>query len=794
MTLTIDNLDGLGPIDYTAAIAADLPFKIERTINQPSVCSGTLDLSTQILSTQIVPARRGRVVATAANGTVLFTGYLAIEPTGIYAGVSSTGPVYRYAISAVSDEWLLDKQTPTLLALSLASSAGAAFSAFTQRVAPGLLSTSGVTNARAVGVLETTGTAPWSKSAGELAAAAYSAYRAVSGTLTMQSAATVTHSLNFDSAFDTGGGSLTVAALKTSSVKELANDVTLTGELEPAAYIAETFLGDGTTTTFQLTDIPFRPGSAASRNLLTDPFNQSVIDTQIWAITDPGSHLSLTAAGLTMNGGNGSDGQTTLTALDFIEIGGSLLIEASSVTLTGASQGVLCGLYNGPVLIGNCLAGYSITQSGGVPSITPLVNGVEAGTTFPIEPGHTYTLRIRLNCPEVQRVRQTFYAMPPSVGEAGVVESFGGGAVAAPLIAVFDLIDLGAASNTPATVLYDGATALIASAPASCLFAAVDCVQIFGSIGAITLTQTGSAWITSTLPSGTKQTRLIGIAGQGVDCKLSSTGLVTFFAGRTPVLGELVTVTYRNHQRAVARLEDAASVASETSTGIPGTARWLGKVLKPPARTSADCESAALAILSFSTSRAAALSGTCEAINPQQQADIWPGDALALTEAGTSTNVIARKVEIEPASSFPEALTYRITFANDWAEGLGLTLSEAIAADAILPLTATTTTALAAGTTLPNLQQLQLVSATTTALQIDAGLTPPAGGGFEVRRRDNNFGPNIPQDLVLRSPVRSFSIPRAAQVEQYFVRMYDASTPPLYSRFSSAVFINLPTS
>jgi len=107
---------------------------------------------------------------------------------------------------------------------------------------------------------------------------------------------------------------------------------------------------------------------------------------------------------------------------------------------------------------------------------------------------------------------------------------------------------------------------------------------------------------------------------------------------------------------------------------------------------------------------------------------------------------------------------------------------------------ATTSTAIASGSRLANLQQLQLLSATTTALQIDAGQAPPAGGGFEVRRRDNNFGFNIPQDLVLRSPVRSFSIPREAQVEQYYVRMYDASTPPLYSRFSSAVFINLPIS
>ena len=77
---------------------------------------------------------------------------------------------------------------------------------------------------------------------------------------------------------------------------------------------------------------------------------------------------------------------------------------------------------------------------------------------------------------------------------------------------------------------------------------------------------------------------------------------------------------------------------------------------------------------------------------------------------------------------------------------------------------------------------------------MDAGTDPPSGGGFEVRRRDWDFGPGVDQDLVLRSPVRSFSIPREAQVERYYVRMYDGSNPPVYSRFSSAVFTNLPVS
>ena len=771
MKVTIDNLDGAGAVDYSGAICSGGPVKIARSLNAPSVCSGMLDVSDAGLA---VPARRGRVVVTATNGTVLFTGYVATEPEAVYAGTGFRGPVYRYAFSAVSDEWLLDKQAVPLSGAGLAQSGGQLLKVLTNRVDAGLFSTAGVMDGLSVGVFEPAQTESWSANAGGVASATYAAYRVLNGTVSLQPAGTVTHVLS------DGDGTLQVAALKTSSVKELTNDVTVSGEMEPAAYVTETFAGDGATTVFQLSQDPYRPKKTAnSSQFLTDSFNESTIDGQIWQVTDPGSHLGLSAAGLTMTGGNGLDEQTTLEAIDTVELGGSLVIEAGSLQLGGASAGVVCGLYSGPTLSANCFVGYNVRQSGGATVVVPFLNGAEVGTVFTLLQGHIYTLRIRLHCVEIQRVLQTYYAMVD-----GAVQAFGGGIVAAPMSVVFELQDLGASSNTPATVLYDGS---VVSSPASCNFVAVNSVQLIGSMGYCRVTQTGSAWVVSILPGGVKTTRLIGVAGEGVDCTVSTTGKVTFFAGRAPIAGELVTVTYRVQQRAVARLEDAASVATEAAGGMPGTAQWLGKALKPPARSSMDCESAALAVLSFSASRAAAAAGTYEAVNP---ADVWPGDVLAVESGGKTMSVVVRRVEIADEMASPELLTYRIAFANDWAEGLGLTLSEAIAADALLPQTALN----APGNVLANLQQLQVVSATGTALQVDAGTAPPAGGGFEVRRRDGDFGPGVDQDLVLRSPVRTFSIPREGQVEHYYVRMYDASTPPVYSRFSSAVFTDLPVS
>ena len=165
MILTIDNLTGLGPIDYSAAIAADHPLKIARTLNKPSILSGLLDLSghSSILP---IPARRARVIATADNFTVLFTGYLAVEPVALYAGVTTTGAVYRYELSALSDEWLLDKQPLPLVGTSLATLAGTALRSFTQRTGGSLFTTTGVSHSHAIGVFEPSQTEVWSANAG----------------------------------------------------------------------------------------------------------------------------------------------------------------------------------------------------------------------------------------------------------------------------------------------------------------------------------------------------------------------------------------------------------------------------------------------------------------------------------------------------------------------------------------------------------------------------------------------------------------------------------------------------
>jgi hypothetical protein len=265
-------------------------------------------------------------------------------------------------------------------------------------------------------------------------------------------------------------------------------------------------------------------------------------------------------------------------------------------------------------------------------------------------------------------------------------------------------------------------------------------------------------------------------------------GKLHFYPASTPQAGELIAVSYRTGRRSVARLASASSIATESNGGkLPGTACWMGSVTSPVPRSSVDCENAASAILAVSTSRAAAWTGKYTEWNADQQGDVWPGDVLAVASASLNANLVVRAVEIDLAGTKPSLAKYTLSFANDWADDLAIKTSASVPADAWLPQQPEVATPLA------SLNALAVTSVTGSVIQIAANAAPPTGGGFEVRRRDWSFTPGPGPDLVLRSPVPNFTIPRQAAMEQYYIRMYDGSTPPNYSRFSSAVFVNLPT-
>lgn len=96
------------------------------------------------------------------------------------------------------------------------------------------------------------------------------------------------------------------------------------------------------------------------------------------------------------------------------------------------------------------------------------------------------------------------------------------------------------------------------------------------------------------------------------------------------------------------------------------------------------------------------------------------------------------------------------------------------------------------GPNLPDLTNAQITQVTSTTAEVDAGITRGSGYGIEVRAHDHGWGPANDRNLLGRFSTQTFSLPRLARTQDYFLRLYDNSSPPRYSRCSAALHVDYP--
>jgi hypothetical protein len=407
--------------------------------------------------------------------------------------------------------------------------------------------------------------------------------------------------------------------------------------------------------------------------------------------------------------------------------------------------------------------------------------GTAAGAAFTVNSANEYTLRLRIHCPESHRAGAMYY----SYGDNGLIGE-GGAWVIAPANIQMEVQEfVNGVGATPVT-LYSGA---IANLPAPCNLIPVSSINLNGTVRAINLTNLGSGWVVSTPPSSSPYTRRIGTTAEAAECHVERTGKLVFYTGATPVAGEQIAVSYRTIRRAVGRAVNTASQQALEQAGSPWTAAWIGSVTAPPARSSTDCRNAAQVIAQAAASVSALWSGAYKGNRASFAADVWPGDALLLNAPSTNLNakVVVRAVKVAYSASSPDLVEYEIAFANDWADDLAIKTSTAVPVNAWLPATANLTV-------LANLNCLAVTALDGSTVTVNTGVTPPTGGGFEIRLRDYAFQPGEDPTLVLRGTQQNLTFSRVSASDRFYIRMFDGSTPPNYSEFSTALFINLPLS
>jgi hypothetical protein len=760
--------------DYSASLDAAYPLTIERRLNEPSVCRLWLTLPSS--GNPATPTRNQSIAITGDDGTGYFSGYLTVSPLPEFAGVGLQGPRYRFAIQAVSDELLLDQLELAPGKGATGQPAGALMTSLVSRTGSTVLSTQALSLDTPVSHFVPQAGAPWSKSAGQVANEARASYRALNGAIALNQVPGNIHAL------DETDGSLRLANLKlTASTKRvLANDITVCGEHEPAAYVTECFVGDGTTTQFNLAANPFLLPPSKSV-LIRELFNESQIDGRVWGSSTELNYFMLGASGLLMQGGNGIDGNAALTWIDPVEMGGTLLLEATGVTIANGSTGILAGFYVGLETKAGCTAGFQVSAQQGSGSVTlqPTIQGAASGSTYSLSPANQYTLRIRVHCAEIERA----FAAYRSYSDSGPV-TYGGQWNAAPAKLLFEIQEyVNGVAGMP-VILYDGA---IASLPGACLIVAASSINLIGSMRSLNLTNLGSGWVTSAPANGNPYTRRMGTTAEEAECHLDDTGKLVFYTGFAPAASEQIAVSYRAVGRAVGRAVDSESQKTLAQSGLPPVCTWMGSVTNPAARSSQDCRNAGSAISQAASSTSALWSGTYKTTQASFATDLWPGDALQLSAPSANLNaqVVVRNVSLTYRSSYPDLIEYEIAFANDWADDLAIKTSATVPADTWLPAPANPTL-------LANLNALTVTSISGGTVTINTGGTAPVGGGFEIRKRDFSFMPGEDPDLVMRGSQSAMTFARSSASDRYYIRMYDSSTPPNYSEFSAALCINLP--
>jgi len=135
---------------------------------------------------------------------------------------------------------------------------------------------------------------------------------------------------------------------------------------------------------------------------------------------------------------------------------------------------------------------------------------------------------------------------------------------------------------------------------------------------------------------------------------------------------------------------------------------------------------------------------------------------------------------------------YTIEFANDLAASPALQDASSGTTVPLQDLPVRLSTTQVGAYYLANLTDAQITQVSSTTAEVDAGIAPTGGGGIEVRAHDYGWGVANDRNLLGRFNTQTFSLPRLARTQNYFLRMYDSSSPPRYSRYAAALHVDYP--
>ena len=758
MRFTIDNLDGAGERDYTALLDSEAPARIVRKLNQVPV------LTVQLAggSGAITASAGSKARLYRDSGDLWFSGYLSQAPLLSFAGESMGQPVFRISLVAKGELSALDRAALSQRSLG-GRTAGQGVAMLTEE-ANAAFDVSGVQDIAQAGACTVETGELWSKAAGGLADCARATLSAENLRLAMVPVGSVTRTLN-----DTDAG-FEPASLSIRAGGTTANDITVIGTTEPTTYVRDCFTATGTELTFKLSQLPYKLKAAVA---VEDDFHAQALDTTKW-VSDVTAPLTFTSAGVACAG------QVALRYRDRLEMGGLYILEQTGISY-GSGSGIVGGLYVGGFGVSNCIAGIMI--NGG--QVSTLVNGVAGTAVKQMSPSMLYEFRTLIFHPEPIRAGQSYASSLCNGSNARTSQVWFGNT---QVVLTMREIDPTNASTTSVaqTVLFDG---ILLNVPAYADYLPLWGQSLTCTLGHASATNEGAVWVRSAAPGQAWRTRLIGDVTAGAECYLTSTPELHFTAASEPVSNEQLEVFYRARGLACARVTAPQSIQALQNSEGQGTRAAVLRVGAPVPRTSLDCEQAACALLDDMTQAPVEGEYTCWATElPAGAGDVQPGELWNINAPSQALNcaVVVHEVEVE-FQGVPDNLgRFKLGLANDAAQAIAIA-TEKMKHNGLLTVVSSALQDNVASRP-SGLPDARVSIWGTPSLTVDAGTNPVPGGGIEVRvEGDWGWGMQSGQNLVGRFSSRTFTLPNTGVTQTFYLRQFDASTPPNYSTYSTVL-------
>lgn len=309
-----------------------------------------------------LPPERGNEVwldcATYSPSGELFTGFIAADPEKVLFAQEADGNLrYKWRVSCQSEESMCNFTAPLYMSTLVPfqnKTVGQIVTYLLNLLAPGRFDTSGIQAGPVIPYYLPNAQANFTDIMKELVEGAGMKFwtrRKKAFLAYFDDALIGVSALSTDPAFNPDDISITPYA------QPIFNDVIGYGGEEPQVYVREYYSGDGLSMTFPL-HLPAY--GLTTTDLIIDDFNNSSLDLNRWAETDPTSAIT-EGASLFIDGGAGLN-LTKVVAVQGLELAGTLFFQHGAVRFNLASSGIIGGLYSSPSAhtLANCVAGIKV--------------------------------------------------------------------------------------------------------------------------------------------------------------------------------------------------------------------------------------------------------------------------------------------------------------------------------------------------------------------------------------------------------------------------------------------------